>query len=179
MKTLVVNFMGPPGSGKSSITSAIFAELKWRNIDCEIAPEFAKDLVWDERFDEMKDEIYIFAKQNHRLFRLKNKVRIIVTDRPLLLTILYNNRYGGGNKELNNLVISEFNKYDNLNFLLKRVHKYNPVGRVQTEKESDEIGVSIKETLDSYGIDYIECPGSIESVKMIVDKILEEIKEKE
>ena len=171
-KTLVVNFVGAPGSGKSTLMAAVFAELKWRNIDCEIVTEFAKDLVWDERFDDMKDEIYIFAKQNHRLFRVNGKVDVIITDRPLLLTILYNNRYGGGNQALDNLVIEEFNKYNNLNYLLKRVNKYNPIGRVQTEEESDEIAVSIKEALDTYMVNYIECPGSSESVKNIVDEIL-------
>ena len=48
--------------------------------------EFAKDLVYENRMDTMKDELYIFAKQNHRLFRVKDKVDVIITDRPLLLT---------------------------------------------------------------------------------------------
>lgn len=174
-ETLIVNLIGAPGSGKSTLMSAVFAELKWRQIDCELVTEFAKDLVWDERFDDMKDEIYIFAKQNHRLFRVNGKVDVVVTDRPLLLTILYNNRYGGGNQELNTLVLKEFNEYQNINFLLKRVNKYNPIGRVQTEKESDEIADSIKETLNIHNIPYTELPGNADSVPIIVNRIIKEM----
>ena len=41
-KQLIVNFFGGPSAGKSTICAHVFAELKWLNINCEIAPEFAK-----------------------------------------------------------------------------------------------------------------------------------------
>lgn len=91
--TLVVNLIAAPSSGKSTLMADIFAKLKWMNIDCELVTEFAKDLVWEERTETFKDELYIFAKQNHRLFRVNGKVDVIITDRPLILTILYNNKY--------------------------------------------------------------------------------------
>lgn len=175
-KTLIVNFIGAPGSGKSTLMAAVFAKLKSKGIDCELVTEFAKDLVWDERFDDMKDEIYIFAKQNHRIFRVAGKVDVIVTDRPLILTMLYNNRYGGHNEALNNLVLQEFNKYENLNFLLQRISHYNPVGRVQTEEESDEIADQIKELMNENNLEYIEIPGDIEMAEKITEKIIEKLK---
>ena len=48
----------------------IFAELKWMGIDCELVSEFAKELVWEKRNETFKDELYIFAKQNHRLWQV-------------------------------------------------------------------------------------------------------------
>lgn len=173
--TLIVNFIGAPGSGKSTLMSAVFAELKSMDVDCELVTEFAKDLVWDERTEDMKDEIYIFAKQNHRIFRVAGKVDVIVTDRPLILTVLYNNRYGGKNIALNNLVLQEFNKYNNLNFLLDRTKKYNPVGRVQTEAESDDIAISIKAILNANDLKYIEMPGDMKYVNEIVNIIMSKI----
>ncbi len=41
------------------------------NINCEMALEFAKDKVWEESFKTMDDEIYIFGKQFHKIWRLK------------------------------------------------------------------------------------------------------------
>lgn len=46
-KTIVINLIGDPGSGKSTIASGIFYNLKKNGIDCEMALEFAKDKVWD------------------------------------------------------------------------------------------------------------------------------------
>ena len=87
--TLVVNLLGGPGVGKSTLTAAIFAKLKDAGVDCEMASEFAKELVWEQRNETFKDELYIFAKQAHRLFRLNGKVDVVITDRPLILTCFY------------------------------------------------------------------------------------------
>ena len=47
--TIVVNFIGGQGSGKSSMMADLFAWLKWNMIDCEMCTEYAKDLVWENR----------------------------------------------------------------------------------------------------------------------------------
>ena len=173
--TLIVNLLGAPSSGKSMLMAETFALLKCRNVDCELVTEFAKELVWDERYKDMKDEIYIFAEQNHRLFRVCGQVDVIVTDRPLILTILYNNRYGEGGEALNNLVLQEFNKHQNYNVLLNRVHKYNPIGRVQTEEEANEIAISLKNFLDENNIQYDEFDGIRENAEKIVEEIVKRI----
>ena len=93
METLVVNFMGAPGAGKSTMAARIFSELKWKGYDVELVGEYAKELVFEQRHQTFKNELYIFAKQHHRLFRLKGQVRIIVTDRPIILSQFYNAKY--------------------------------------------------------------------------------------
>lgn len=142
--TLIVNLIGAPGTGKSTTMAGVFCKLKQEGYDCEMVTEFAKELVWECRNETFKDELYLFAKQSHRLFRVNGKVDIVITDRPLLLTILYNNKYGKKSKELDNLVLSEFNEYNNLNIFLNRISEYDPNGRNQTEKESNEIGFEIE-----------------------------------
>ena len=88
-KALVINLFGGPGCGKSTTMARLFADLKARGFNVEMVSEFAKDLVYEQRQETMKDELYIFAKQHHRLFRVADKVDIIITDRPLLLTNIY------------------------------------------------------------------------------------------
>ena len=76
-KTLIVNLIGGPGSGKSTCASGIFYQLKKLGINCELALEFAKDKVWEESIKTLDDQFYIFGKQYHKLFRLMDKVDVI------------------------------------------------------------------------------------------------------
>lgn len=148
--TLIVNLFGGAGIGKSTLMARIFSELKIQGYDCEMVTEFAKDLVWEKRNETFKDELYIFAKQNHRLFRVNGKVDIIVTDRPLLLT----NAYNQNDKELCSLCLKTFNQYNNLNFLLKRQTVYQENGRNQSEEEAMQIDKITQGLLESNGINY-------------------------
>lgn len=173
--TLVVNLIAAPSSGKSTIMAQVFAKLKWLNVDCEMVTEFAKELVWEERKETFKDELYIFAKQAHRLFRVNGKVDVIITDRPLIITVEYNNRYGDGLEELDALCIKEFNKYNNLNFFLERNKPYNPNGRNETEEQSNEIAKELKEILDVNNIPYINIAGVESASDLIVEEILKRI----
>lgn len=46
-KTIVVNLIGSPGTGKSTIASELFAKMKWEGFDVELVSEYAKELVWE------------------------------------------------------------------------------------------------------------------------------------
>lgn len=153
--TIVVNLLGCPGSGKTTTAAAVFAELKKAGMECELVTEFAKDLVWEERKETFKDELYIFAKQNHKLFRVNGKVDIIITDRPLILTYSYSQN----DPTLRALCVQRFKSYNNLNFFLNRVVKYDPVGRNETEEEAIEMEKQTKTYLKELDIPFIEIPG--------------------
>ena len=140
---LVVNLFGAPGSGKSTGAAMLFSRLKLLGYNAELVTEFAKDLAWEGRKETFSNEVYLFAKQHHRLFRLNGKVDVAITDRPLILTRVYNNLYGFNSPELDALATAEFKKYDNLNFLVRRAKPYNPAGRNQTEAESDALQTAI------------------------------------
>ena len=148
--TLIVNLFGGPGCGKSTLMAGIFHQLKIQGYDCEMVTEFAKDIVWEERTELLKEQIYVFTNQNYRLFRVNGKVDIIITDSPLLLS----NVYGQGNKELCSLCLKTFNQYNNLNFLLKRQTVYQENGRVHSEEESIQIDRMIQNLLESNGINH-------------------------
>ena len=61
---------------------------------------------------------------------------------------------------------------NNLNFLLLRTKPYNPIGRHQSEEESDALKQPMVQLLKERGISYIEVDGDIVGY----DKIIEEIK---
>lgn len=166
---IVVNLFGAPGSGKSTGAARIFSNLKMKGVNIELVTEYAKDKVWEENKAVFNDQLYIFGKQNFRLSRLKDKVDVVITDSPIFLSILYNKTY---TNTFDKLVKEIFNSYDNLNFFIKRVKPYCPIGRFQTEKESDGLSTSLKELLDFHKIEYIEANGNIEDYDNKITNII-------
>ena len=155
-KTIVINLIAPPGTGKSTVAAELFAKMKWAGYQVELVSEYQKELIWDERSETFKDEVYLFAKQNHRMFRLKGKVKYIITDRPLILSILYNTVYGNGSTAFNNIVIEAIKDYHNLNVYLHRTKPYDTVGRNETESESNVLGERLYKMINDLKINYTE-----------------------
>ena len=150
-KTIFVNLFGGPGTGKSTLCATIFADLKKRNIECEMALEYVKDLVWEESFEKIKNQLYIFGKQQNRLFRLNGKVDVVITDSPLLNSIVY---YNGDNPHFSDVVMFEFKKLNSINYYITRSFGYVENGRMQTLEGAIEVDSSYKKLLDENDIEY-------------------------
>ncbi len=144
---IVVNFFGAPGAGKSTNAAALFASLKRSGVNCELVTEYAKDCVWRESENILKDQMYVFAKQHNRLFRLRDKVDAIITDSPLMMNLIY---AGHCTPTFKALIEETANSFDNLDVLIRRTKAYNPVGRMQTAAESDEIAERIERLLHDH-----------------------------
>jgi len=131
----VINLYAGPGTGKSITAAEVFVQLKKAHLNAEIVTEYVKDKVWEESFAMMENQIYLFGKQQHRLWRVSKKCDVVVTDSPLLLSLFYGQKNSDAFKQL---VKEEYGKYENINIYLKRVYPYNPIGRTQTEAEAKE-----------------------------------------
>lgn len=132
-KLIVINLFGGPGSGKSTQAAMLFAKLKMKGCNVELVTEYAKDLTWQESQFVLKNQLYIFAKQHHRIWRLQNKVDIVITDSPLIQNLIYSD---GMSDDYKKLVVSENEMFNNINILLKRPNVYENHGRIQTKEES-------------------------------------------
>ena len=168
-KTLVVNLFAGPGAGKSTMAAGIFFELKSRSINCELAAEYAKDLCWEERTRTFDDQIYIFGKQYHRIFRLLGQVSVVITDSPLLLTPVYD---AEKRSTLKKLVLEEHNKMWTYNVFLKRKKAFNPKGRNHNEEQSKDIDYAVADILLDNDILFETFEGTVEGKDAIVKKIL-------
>ena len=170
---ILVNLFGAPGAGKSTGAAYIFSQLKMRGINAELVTEFAKDKVWEGSKAVFENQAYIFGKQYFRISRCADQVDVIVTDSPLLLSILYNNDEDLGGT-FDAVVRRVAQKYNSKNYYLKRVKDYNPAGRFQTEEESDEIATELKRLLDREGVDYKVRRGDVIGYEQIVEDIMRE-----
>lgn len=173
MKTLVISLFGGPGTGKSTLCANIFAKLKMQHVDVEMAPEYVKEVVWEESFKKIENQLYIFGKQHNRLYRLMNKVEVIITDSPLLNSIVY---YTGDNPHFKELVLTEYKKMNNLSYYLERSFDYVENGRMQTLEHAKEIDETYKKLLDENDIQYqlIKSPYDVDGIVDQVKKILNE-----
>ena len=167
MNTLVVNCFAGPGAGKTTCAWEVAAELKKKGINCEYVPEYPKELVWEKKFDLLKNQEHIFSEQAKRLMRLRGQVEVIVTDSPILM----NHVYGENNsKEFTKRIDDEYNKYYNFNLFISRGKGFQQEGRVQNLEESKELDMKIRNMLDCkhlyYGV------YKHENVKYIADNII-------
>lgn len=169
---IIVNLFGVPGAGKSTGAAYIFSQLKMRGINAELITEFAKDKVWENNEKVFKNQLYLFGKQSFRISRVQDEVDVIVTDSPLLLSILYNQTPILG-ENFNQLVYDVFNSYNNINYLIKRTKPYNPSGRMQTEEESNALAQPMIDLLTNWNVPYSNISGDADGYDQIVSEVLQ------
>jgi len=173
---MIINLFGGPGIGKSTTAAGLFHKLKLNYFETELVTEYAKDVTWEQRYKTLENQFYVSAKQHHRIWRIleywkdKNVNGIIVTDSPFILGLQYL-KESESSEEFKKFILKEFNKFNNLNILLKRKKKYNPIGRNQTEEEAKQIDNNIKNFLQNNNIDFIEIEGDENAVNKIFEII--------
>lgn len=157
--TKVINFFGVPSSGKSTIASGLFHELKKKNYSVEYVSEYAKDVVYDDTHTLLENQLHIFSEQFRRQYRLLNKVDYIITDSPLLLSIVYLDWYDGKRKyqemswawkyDFREFIRLSFTEFDNINFYLHSSKDYDNNGRIQRKEDTKVIDEKIKFELNN------------------------------
>jgi len=166
---IVLNFFGGPGAGKSTAMFAAASHLKKLGYEVEIAPEFAKELIWAKSEYLLNNQPYIFGEQYKRLWILKDQVQVTVCDSPLLFSYIYEQNKTEGFKEL---VFSRFNEFNNLNIFVKRVPgTYIQKGRVHDEDDAKEKDQEILKMLNDNNIPVLIVEDSFRGIPAIINNV--------
>lgn len=169
---LVINLWGAPGSGKSTTAHGLTFLLninKWRT---EYTSEYAKELVWDRRFDLLKNQNHVFEQQNLRLQRmLDHHMDAVITDSPLPLSVIY--QPPGYLEGFESLVMDQFHRYNNINIFLTRKHSFEAIGRVHNERDSIELDTKIRHFLAQHQIPYMDFDANPKTPQAIFDYLIQ------
>ncbi len=181
MQTYVINLIGGPGLGKTTMCAILFAELKLKGYNIEYVQEYAKHLVWTEQFEELNNQYHVSQQQYKLLSCIVGKTQIIITDGPLL-NALYYNRNNKDNicdiSKTEKFILDSYSKFNNINLFLERGDfKYEQAGRIQNETESREIDTIMKHIFRQNDISYNSikpdvCKENISSIVALVESIM-------
>lgn len=167
---LVINLWGAPGSGKSTTAAGLFFLMKINKWKVEQVTEFAKELVWDQHHSFFGDQMSIFSEQNRRVLRLQDhNLDCAITDSPLPLPAFY--KEPGYLSTFEPLVMEQFDRYNNLNYLLKRKHSFETIGRRHNETQAMEIERSLEDFMIRLGIEYQVLEANPKTPQTIFDDV--------
>lgn len=176
--SLFVNLYGAPGAGKSTTRAGVFYRLKLAGYNVEEVPEFAKDLTWEGRKFALGVQPYVFGKQLRNMLRVAGKVDVVITDSPVLLAGFYAGKYPNGSAPdsfQQMTIASQAALQPSLNYYIHRVKKFNPAGRNETAKESDDISGELLRYLVDADVDYTVVSGNESAVDTIVFAVTESL----
>lgn len=174
--TILINLLGQPSSGKTSLAAKLFSKLKSMGMNAEYVNEYVKGWAWEGREMTSFDQLYIFGKEAHNQSKLFNKVDIIISDSPVMLATFYQYFLNGKNS----LQVPCHYFYDTaeelgvqaMNFFLPRRKKYSSKGRYQTEQEADELAKQLKTWLyeENFYYEELNCPDK-ERLEIIMERL--------
>jgi len=177
-KTLYVNLISGPSAGKSTLAAGLYWYMKtqsYNNLIIELVREYAKDLVWLQKYDLLKDQVHVTMEQYNRMEMLRNKVDIAITDSPLILGLVY----GEYPKDFLPKVIDLDKSFVNINIMIKRNLPYETAGRIQSEEEALIKDQEIRKLYEDNSIPYInlnETDNSLFTIMKLYGIIMKEYK---
>lgn len=175
-QTYIINIIGGPGIGKTTISALLFANLKIKGYICEYVQEFAKKLVWLKDYDTLNNQFFVSREQYNLLKQIDGQVDFLITDGPLIHGIYYN-KYNKDNNsnvdKVENFILNSINKFNNINIVLERVNRdYEKEGRIQTEQEAKDIDVILKHILRTNNFTFSSFQAEPNEIEKIADEII-------
>jgi len=168
---ILVNLLGGPGAGKTTTMCGVMYKLKVAGVVSEIAPEYAKDLVWEGRQDTLTNQIYVTGKQLQRIERVNGEVDVVITDSPLITGCFYKPEWYPD--EFDDFVVHVLKtRFHSMNYYINRVKPYVEKGRNQNESEAREVDRIVHNFLDKHDIPYRIVDGNENSVNEIVPEVI-------
>ena len=148
----VINLFGGPNIGKTTCAARVFDAMVCAGLSVEMVSDCAKYNVLINRKDTLKHQLHIFAKQELMLDHLRKKTDFVILDSPILLPVIYNKKKLI-QEPFEQLALTLFKSYDNLNFMLPRINPFNKAC-LYTKEESIAIDAKIAEFLNNNNIPF-------------------------
>jgi hypothetical protein len=135
MPAKIINLIGGPNTGKTCTALGLSYFMKRAGLRVKYVQEYAEDMVYEDRNNILADQLYILAKQNRRLHRLREITDYVITDSPLILGKVYSKN--GGSQEFRDLLNTYWDSYDNVTFYHPRdtSFAFHQQGRIQSDHE--------------------------------------------
>ena len=150
---LLDNFMV---THNSTSAAKLYGCLKDQKQSAELVREFVKDWAWEGRTIQRRHQLKIFSEQADKEGLLYGKLKYVVTDSPLILSEIYEERYFGAATMTQGLYERWLNlnkeEMEPLHFHLVRTKEYDPNGRYETEDQAKEMDVLIKSHVEGFCI---------------------------
>jgi RecA/RadA recombinase len=157
--TIIINLYGGPGTGKSTTAAELFAILKKRGENAELAREYVKRWAWEGKAPRGLDQFYLFGKQLKEEYPLLGKVSHVVTDAPMAINAFYARKFGSPAQAHLFLDMLRFyldectaQGHEHVHYFVTREKPCNPKGRFQTESEARDIDVEMRDFLGRVGL---------------------------
>lgn len=171
---IMVNLFGGAGIGKTTQAARLFVMCKEAGLNVEYADEYVKPMIYEGRSSVLNCQAYIFGKQLWKVQRLAEKVDIVITDSPILLSTIYD---PDQNINFRKYSMDMFNKFNNINVMLIRNDSYfKAEGRYQKDiSEAKVTDNEIEALLFNYEIPYRTIESSEEGCKELLKVILSKL----
>lgn len=176
MRKLLINIFGSPKSGKTTMMAAITVNLKLQGIKCEMATDYPKEILYEERFSLLKRQLYILAKQEKRIHDLYKFSDVVITDCPILHSLVYNSE---SHKTLHPFIIELHNSYNSLNLLMSRTVEVNyGCFKIFTPEQLAKIETDIIEVLEVHEQgQYLTLKQEPTAIAVAIKRVNQEIEE--
>lgn len=159
MKTVYLNVLGGPGTGKSIITAELYAKLKRRMVLAEMVQEVVKWKIYEGVVD-VDDQLSLTKEQAEKLKFLKGKVEVAIGDGNLITNAFYNwsVNHNSDKAEVRKVIDEAMNLLKNhLNIFLVRDPgaEFESKNRFQSRAEAAEVDSSYLSFLKANNYPYI------------------------
>lgn len=154
-RTIVVNALGGPGSGKSTLSYGLIALLKARGHRAELAQEFAKELNYRRDWVTLANQDAVTREQDRRIRDLIGHVDFVIQDTALPLGIIYAQGEYAEGQWFARRVWELYDGYNNFTIFVRRVKPYQDYGRSQKEDEARELDQKIRDLFGPQRIDLL------------------------
>lgn len=177
--SVIFNFYGGPGAGKSTTAAYVYSRLKAMGYNAELVREYVKKWAWDKRAYGPFDQVYFLGKQTYEETKLYGKADYIITDCPIALGAVYARQYSppaiaeiSYDSAVKIYKLAESMGHQYIHIIVHRQGRYNRDGRYEDEAMATVIDNGIIKLLNDMAVPFVSCSPNFTRVEELMQDIL-------